>query len=474
MTANLASLASMVGSKGKLGDALQARREGKFYRWRPTAIQRRMLSCTDPRCLFRGPNQVGKTEALCADVVDLMLGTARWQPDRAERHPPSTSKDKRIECWVVCVSFKQSLIVQRKLYAMLPPGVLAKGSKYTHKRGFTGQSFELTNGSLCTIVSISQDRQTLASASLDALYVDEIPTEDAWSELVARVRHKSGQIRIYFTPIGRPVGWIRKKVEAGEIVEFPTGLTLEAVWPEGALRPFQTQAQIDQFVKDVRPWERAQRVEGAWEGATLDRWCQDFRPDDHVKKKDPAGMGWRVAVGVDYGLRPGKVSIHLVAARNGHTVSPEVCYWDERRAGPDETWTMVDITAQILDMLQKNGLAYDDIDEWVGDRSAEGRSGKQSNQDLRAHLAAALGRLWSQVKHVDIPRKWAGSVAYGVGVMNSLFARDAAWVHPRCEGLVGFLSHFNGDKRDPVKDPGDSARYALLHLCDTSAWYKAV
>ena len=51
MTAGLAQLANLVGTKGNLGDALQARREGKFWRWRPTRIQREMLEDASPRCL---------------------------------------------------------------------------------------------------------------------------------------------------------------------------------------------------------------------------------------------------------------------------------------------------------------------------------------------------------------------------------------------------------------------------------------
>ena len=206
----------------------------------------------------------------------------------------------------------------------------------------------------------------------------------------------------------------------------------------------------------------------------MDRWCTDFDPNRHVSTKPPEGRGWRVVVGVDYGFQPGKMSSSLLAVRNGHTVSPEVCYWDEAAAAEDVVWTMQDLTAQILKMIARNGLTYDDVDEWVGDRSAEGRSGKVSNRDLQANLAAALGRQWSQVKGISVPRKGANSVAYGVGVMNAIFARDNAWVHPRCTGLIQFLSHFSGDKRDPVKDQGDSARYALLQLCDTNAWYKAV
>jgi len=468
VTAGLTQLANLVGTRGKLGDALQARREGKFWRWRPTKIQREMLEDPAPRVLLRGPNQVGKTECLAADVVDLMLGTARWQKDRAVRHPPP------VECWVVATSWKQSLSCQRKLRAMIPSEELASKVKFSQLRGFTGQAFQTRNGSLCTIVTVSQDVANLASATLDAVFPDEVPTEEAWSEIVARVRHKSGQIRTYFTPVNRPVGFVKKKVEAGEISEHHTGLTLEAVWPEGALRPFQTQAQIDAFVRDLPPWRRAQQAQGEWEGATEGRWCADFSPTKHVSTKPPTGMGWRLAVGLDYGLQPGKMSAHLIAVRNGHTVSPEAVIWDEAAADEKTVWTMQDLTREVLAMLARNDLAYDDIDEWCGDRSAEARSGKASNRDLQANLAAALNRLWSQVKPVRVPRKGANSVAYGVGVVNALFARDAAWIHPRCEGLIKFVSHFSGDKRDPVKDQGDSARYGLLALIDPSAWYKAV
>lgn len=446
--------------------AAAARQRARFRRFRPTAIQDRMLRCTAPRRLLRGPNQIGKTEGMCADVVDLMLGEGRWQPDRARRHPPP------VECWVVCSSWRQSLVIQRKLYAMLGDEALAKGTKFTQKRGFTGQSFQTANGSLCTIVTINQDTDQLASATLDAVFVDEVPTEDAWGELVARVRHKSGQIALYFTPINRPVEWLRRKVESGEIVEFHTALDLAAVTPLGALRPFQTQEQLDQFARDVPPWRRAQQVYGEWEGATEGRWVADYDPERHDRDDWPEGADWLLAVGLDYGLRPGKMAAALVAVRAGYTTHPEVCFLDEAAAGEDETWTMEELVGQVLRMLGRNGLSYDHVDEWTGDRSAVGKGGKVSNRHFRAHMAAALGRSESQVKSIAVPRKGANSVEHGCGLINAVFARDAAWVWKRCMRFRQFLAHFDGNARDKAKDAGDAGRYAFLKLVNPAAWYK--
>ena len=461
-------------------------RQARFERFRPTRVQGEMLTCVAPRRLLRGPNQIGKTEAMCADVVDLMLGASRWQPERARRHPVP------VDCWVVCSSWKQSLVIQRKLYAMLGPDELAKGSKYTHKRGFTGQSFQTRNASLCTIVTINQDNDQLASATLDAVFVDEVPTEEAWGELVARVRQKSGQIAIYFTPINRPVAWVAEKVARGEIVEFHTGLSIDAVWPVGALRPFQTQAQLDAFVADCPPWQRAQRVHGQWEGTTEGRWLADFDPTRHVLALSPGRLAptrhvlgekewtrrnersrWELSIGLDYGLRPGKMAAALIAVREGHGTQPEVCFWDEEAAGPEETWSMEELAVKVLAMLARNGLGYDDVDDWRGDRSAVGKAGKVSNRDMRAHFAAATGRSWSETKDIKVPRKGAGSVAYGCGVMNSVFRRNYAWAHPRCKKFLAFAAHFSGNPKDLDKDAGDAHRYGLFGLLNEAAWYRA-
>ena len=92
---------------------------------------------------------------------------------------------------------------------------------------------------------------------------DEPPPEAIWSELAARVLRQRGRIAITLTPIGLPLGWLRKLVEAGEVEDIHTSLTVEATTPIGG-RPLLTKQDIDKLEAQVLPQERAQRIHGEW------------------------------------------------------------------------------------------------------------------------------------------------------------------------------------------------------------------
>lgn len=441
--------------------------------WRPTQPQLDFLRCRRPRVLLRGPNQPGKTTATVRDVLDRMLGL-RW----FERHgleplvPPDLLRRFRppVQVWVVCSSWKQSLTIQRKMFELLPKDELHPDSSFKQKNGFSGQVFQTRNGSMCTFVTVQQDTTDLASATLHHIAIDEPPPEDVWGELVARVRHHRGQIKLTLTPINRPVEWLREKCDRGEIEDIHFTLTVRNCWPIGAARPFQTQEQIEQFTLDVPTFQRPQRVFGEWDGVTVDRWLDCFDEARHVEFFQPP-PGATLGIGIDYGLLPGKTRATLIALREERSKRPEVWYWDETGAPEDETWGQLELADGIMAMLERNGLDYWDIDVWVGDRSAQGKSRKLENRDLRAALAAAVGINYSDAKFIQVPKKGTGSVPYGCAVLNGLFRRNLAKVHPRCRRLISFFNHFNGDPRHVTKDAGDSARYIVTSTLDPRGWF---
>lgn len=439
--------------------------ENPLEHFRPTPPQREWLACREPRFQMRGGNQLGKTIAQSVKVLEMMRGPdlARWVPADLIPEPP-------IECWVVCTSWKQSLTVMRKIYELMPKAELDPGSNFSKKNGFTGQSFQLRNGSLCTFVTAKQDADELASATLHYIGVDEPPPESKWGELAARVRHHRGQIGLTYTPVNRPVGWLRAKVEAGDIHDIQAPLTLENVWPIGADRPFQTQDQIDQFILDVPAWERAQRVEGDWDGVTVDRWIEDFHESEHAGIFHPDG-GAALGIGIDYGLQPGKMAAVMVAVQHGRSTAPKVWVWDEACAPEGERWGTEDLVDAIMVMLKRNDLRPEHVDFWIGDRSAQGKSRKLENASTRALLAERMEVAVSQAPNIETPRKYAGSVAYGCALLNGLARRDRLRVHARCRRFIDFLNHFKGDPRDPVKDAGDAGRYPIVRMVDPRGWF---
>lgn len=446
---------------GQLARAASAAPANPLDAWRPTRPQLEFLSATEARVLLRGPNQPGKTTATAVDVLHRMRGTHPWVV--LVHRPP-------IEVWIVCSSWKQSLVIQRKVAALIPRGELHPSSKFSTKNGFSGAAFQLTNGSLCTFVTVQQDTTELASATLHHIAVDEPPPEAIWGELAARVRHHGGAIKLTLTPINRPCHWIKEKVAKGEIRDIHFTLTLDSCWPIGARRPFQTQAQLDQFAKDVPKHQYAQRVLGEWEGTTQGRWIEHFVEADHVRMFS-APKGFLVALGIDYGLRPGKMCCHLVCVKGGHTSAPEVRWWDEACAPESESWGTEDLAVAIVAMLRRNGLAITDVDLVVGDRSAEGKSRRLENSQTRAAIAAILRLPQTALPKFEVPTKWEGSVAYGCSIISGLFRRGLAMVHPRCQRLISAFNHFAGNPLDKVKDALDSGRYPVATLCQPKGWF---
>lgn len=444
-------------------------------RWfRPTRVQLAMLSDDRLRTQMRGPNQAGKTEALAADVLDIMLGLGLWQPSRPNRHPPP------VEIWVVCASWQQSLIVQRKVHGLLPKGQLNPKSGFNRKNGFTGAAFELANGSLCTFKTVGQDFTDLASATLDGVFVDEPPPEDAWAEFAQRVSKKRGFIRLYYTPVHKPTAWLEAKVEAGELHEHVFGLRLDECWPVGvngpALVPFVSRDTILQKLLDIPAHLRAQMLEGAWRGLPLGAYFPSFNEALHVAwPSDMEEHVWQIGVGFDFGTAPGKMSAALVYVRGGHTSDPEIVFADAIAAGPDETWDGVELAGRTRAMVERHGLDYHSISLWVGDRSAQGtKSGARMDvQLMRGHLREAFGIQPHESRAVHKARKGANSVLSQCSFIDSRFRRRRAWVSPVCPAaLREFFVSFDGDPRDNRKDIGDAARYAAIAMIKVHLAYR--
>jgi hypothetical protein len=123
-------------------------------------------------------------------------------------------------------------------------------------------------------------------------------------------------------------------------------------------------------------------------------------------------------------------------------------------------------------MLHRNGMTWQDVDHWVGDRAHSGdRFGNaKCNQDLMKAFSHILGqpehRLRGQGLDLVIPKKERGSMFRGVRLMNGLFKDQRAFVHARCQQLIEAITAWNGKLDDPRKDRVDAARYATERLLD--------
>lgn len=428
-----------------------------FYRTTPPA----KLFHSDPKKfrLLRGGNQGGKTTANAAETIWRLRG----------RHPFLVVPPAPTAGWIVCSSWKQSLVIQRKFYEMLPKRELAPGVRFSNKNGFPGAYVEMAYGSTLQFVTASQQVTDLASATLNFVGVDEPPPESIWSELVARISHyPDACLWMTMTPIGHPVEWIREKVDRGELSDHQFSLTVENCTPGGGL-PFKSSAQIKEIEEQYLSMERAQRVHGAWEGISPDRFIEAFGEGCISDDPPPSDLVFEVGVGIDHGAKAGRQSITLVYV--GELEGEVHCWiWDE--AQQDGRSSTEDDGKAFLQLCGRNDVSLHELDTVVGDRAHGGdwKGNQKSNRDLVNAIARLEGqrpyKLPQALRQIRVPRKWQGSVAYGCRLMNKLAAAGRLHVHPRCEGFIDAAMHWQGDTRDPRKDRIDSARYALEAMVD--------
>lgn len=430
-------------------------------RWyRPTVPALAMLQDPSDIVLLRGPNQVGKSTALAADLLDLMLGLGTWDADRPKRYRVP------VQVWVVSPDTSASLVIQQRINTMLPSWAKRPETTFSD-RGFGNAVLRLVNGSVCTFKT---HNQKLESATLHAVFIDEPPMESSWDALLARVNHLRGCIRIYLCPQDGGGRFLRAKVEAGDVSEHHYTLTVRNCWPKGAFRPFKAQDQIDHFARNLRRSQIPQRVFGEWDGPPEDSYFPDFDKAVHVVNARPTGKGWRLAIGVDYGPSIGKPAAALVAVRDGDHVEPTVVFLDEERCPPDMRWGNADIAAAIKRILDRQRLHPRDIDAWMGDRPAQSRQGsRQSNARTWAHLID-LYKLQSSHCPFRIPMKRQGIVRHTCDLLNDLFVRGHCTIMASCVHLIEFFELFDGDEHHRTKDIGDAGRYAMMGLVKPR-WY---
>lgn len=449
------------------------------YRYvRTTRPQREFLSCTDDVVVWRDANAIGKSVALALCAHDVARGFARFRPLRQK--PP-------VQILVAGESMSQMVPLMEKIYALAPKDEIDPRCRFDPGRGITGKPPRVVYtsgpgaGSVIHFATYEQGARRIAGFQGALAICDEPPPQSFFGELRPRVMRSGGELRIGFTPTisSPPLDWLWDLVDEQKLVtEINFGLSEEACHLE--LRPgvphprgpWKTQAELDLFIQSYIPAERAMRsgksryplVEGRWiTGFDQQRHVNETRPDPH---QEHISFG----IGIDYGLVPGKQSAALVAVFQPHGSGPVVwfldCYVPEEVTSPEQD------AVGILDMLRRNGLEYNQVDTWVGDRAAEGKKGavRKDNKDMRAWLAATLGVDTHLCRFIYTPYKRADSVMSGAQLINSLFIHNRAHVHPRCRPLIDAFTQFNGHPKHPTKDVFDAARYALERMVKRGSW----
>jgi hypothetical protein len=404
------------------------------------------------RRVLRAGNQVGKTRAGAAECWWTML----------DRHPWREPLGRASVGWCIMPDLNDWPKVSTKLREIEPPGVLDPACRYDTAKGFTyrgARGLMTRNGSLALPKSGTQQQTALAGDTLDWLWYNEPPRESHWGESLSRLAVRGGHAWLEFTPVGKPLGWLRAYLHG----DAETGAAGHAEWSETLIElkaancPHRTPADIAAQVASYSPWEYAQRVEGAWEGVTVDRYLSAFG-ESCVVDPDTLPAMERIGLGMDHGEGIGKEFAVLVGW-DGFRL------WalDEYSAGANST--PATDAAGVLAMLTRWGLTPAHVHLCKGDINSAGKLGAGlSVNDIMEREFARLARMSRPPFRIETPAKGRGSVDAGRRTLNNAFISGRAFVLPSCPRLIHACRHWRGGQ--DLKDPVDAYRYIAVEFLD--------
>lgn len=460
--------------RGRELGAVADRRRLDFLRY--TQPQRQFLSDISAIALWRDGNQVGKSVATIAETIHRCRGT----------HPYKTTHRPPINVVLLSESWDQMGTVGgflEKLWEYLPKDEIDPRVRLDRGRGITGKPPRIPfvrgpgRGSAISLATFHQGASRLAGPTVHFIATDEPPPPSLVIEILPRLLRHRGQLRINFTPtLDMPSQEHLRKLctaavpgraaDPARVSEHNYHLKAINCWPVGNPFPWLPQSDIDTMAKTLPEAVRRMRIEGSWEPVLTHRWLTNYAVERHKREgRPPAGA--YLGVGIDHGEAAGKQAAVLFAATGRAALRPYVWFLDE--AISDGFSTVAQDADAILEMLKRNGFAWSDIDQWIGDRptGAARFTVTKSNTRLRQHLAYQTKVPVGRWKRFHVPYKFGTSVEHGLWLWNTLLG-DAdddgtphCFIDPRCVRLHQFCAEFVGDRRDPLKDVGDAGRYIL-------------
>lgn len=434
--------------------AVRRVRASPLARYEPGPPHRAFLEDPARFRLLRAPSQSGKTMTAAYETVCRCLGV----------HPHLDVPPPPIEARVVCHSFRQSVVVQTKVYDMIPAGVLEADCTFHPVRGFKHNTITFCNGSRVVFVTSEQARLALASATLDLCWIDEPPPPEMYAESVSRLVQTGGCLYMTLTPVGRPVDWLREVVDDGVISETHYSLSTKSC-------PWMTQAQVDEAISVCLPSQRPQVIYGDWDGVTPDRYFAAF--DDGMVTEKMPDRELHIGLGVDHGEDVGR-EVALLCAFERDPKRPKVWFLDEYVSG-GRTGIEADALG-IVAMLERAGFGPEVVDEARGDTNSAGKSA--AGYAINALLTEAIASLSGYPEHsppfrIRPAKKGPGSVVYTSRLLHAAMVKGDLFIHPNCSSLIESFRHWRGPGGDQAnKDLShalDAARYIGRSFLDTRA-----
>lgn len=441
-----------------------------------TDAQARWLAFGGKLQLWRAANQVGKSRAQAKKALHMIRRTGPF----ADR-PPGP-----VRILVISISKEQMEPLHAKFWELLPKDEVDPSVNFRPGFGFVGKPARVVfdrgpgAGSLIMFATYSQGANRIEGGTWDVIILDEPPPEEMWSAVTSRLLHgRPGELWITFTatPQSPDLTYLRQKVDAGEVREMQTSLSVDAVTRTDGVR-LLSQAKVDAFVAACLPIERDMRIHGGWDIVQTERYLPGW--GSHCIEDTPPPPGATLCVGLDHGTGAGKQAAALVAVyQPERELHPRVWVLEEYRADGFSTPEMDAIG--ILEMLTRRGFTYDDVDKWWGDRATgmDKHDIAKSNKLIKVELARLMGRRDSdpRMKRIEVPYKRAGSVLWGFRMLNAMMARGATDGNPHFR-VASHLTEFplaagkwRGESKSPLKDILDAVRYPVESEVRVGAWF---
>ena len=430
-----------------------------FFSYEATAGLLPFLTSSHARRLLRAPNQIGKTWAICWEAWAHLIGVDRFKQPRA----PSSG-------WFVVADLENTYpVISEKLHDLEPTDWLDPATHYTPGKGYQTNGKNMVRTKLGHTIAFrggEGSAMSLASGTIGWLAFDEVPKRQHFSEGISRVAVKEAPVFVGLTPINRPTGYLRERVEGNpetgtppteEWVQFRPSLTQADCTTESG-RVIRSQASIDKQTAGYDAWEFGQRVYGEWEGVTVGRRLGSFTASNVIDLSDVPPLdldtGDELRVGIDHGEGNGKQMAYLAA------VSGRRFWLLGEYIGKGQTTPREDARG-ILAMLDSVGVHPFAVARWFGDVNSAGRlgGGEKYNAFLEQAIADELGHSQRPVS-IETPSKGKGSVSAGESAMNHAMKEGRFSVVNTCGAFQHSARNYTGREAD-LKDAIDAARYAV-------------
>jgi hypothetical protein len=401
------------------------------------------------RALIAG-NQIGKTRAFAAECWWHALGE---HPFRDVLPAPNVG-------WIIIPVLDSDWVkVCRKLREIEPPGALDPGCHYDSAKGYYyggARRLKLACGSIMEPKSGTQHSEALEGDTIAWVGFDEPPRPSHWNGPLTRIAVNHGDAWLTFTPVGRPLEWLRTYFEGNAETETPGHpewkITKIPLTPENC--PHRTPEDIAEQIAAYDTWDYRQRVEAEWDGVTVGRALSSFTEGCIIDDEGLPETADEIRIGIDHGEGAGK-QMAYVAAVVGRRYYLLAEYRGVKGSTPHED------AEGIVAMLTGLGLTVHHVTRAFGDVNSAGKLG--GGGKLNAFLEAAIAKVCKLNQPpftVEKPAKGAGSVKAGQRAINHACKEGRFFVHESCRSFIHAAKHYTGTEAD-LKDPIDAARYAI-------------